>query len=68
MHLITDFEVLTGVTVKNSIFLYVRPCCPVDAHKYFGETFCLPLRGRRVNRTENALSACSFFAPLALHP
>jgi hypothetical protein len=31
------FEVLTDVTVKNTIFLDVTPCKPVEIHRYFEE-------------------------------
>jgi hypothetical protein len=45
-------EVLTLLTMNNSIFWAVTPCRQVGCHQYFVGTFCLRLQGRRVSQAD----------------
>jgi hypothetical protein len=47
------FEVLTAVTMKNSIFWDITPHSPVKVDRRFGGTYCLRLQGRRVSEARN---------------
>jgi hypothetical protein len=46
IYLWCGFELITTVTVQNTIFWDVTPCGLVF-HRHFGRIFCLHLQGRR---------------------
>jgi hypothetical protein len=43
-----EFEVLTAVVMKSTIFWYITPCSPLKANRRFGRTYCLQVASRAV--------------------
>jgi hypothetical protein len=46
-------EVLTGVTMKSTVFLDVMPCITVNTYKCFGGLYYLHLQDQRVSQARN---------------
>jgi hypothetical protein len=45
-----EFEVLTAVVMKSTIFWDITPRSPLKFNRRFGGTYCLHLQGRRISR------------------
>jgi hypothetical protein len=41
-----EFEVLTAVTMKNTVFCVLSPCNEVEVHRHFEGMYCLHFQGR----------------------
>jgi hypothetical protein len=54
-------EVLTALSMKNTVIFDVSPCCLVEAYWCFRETSCLHHQVQRVNQASRQL--CLFFDP-----
>jgi hypothetical protein len=48
-----EFEVLTAVVMKSSIFWDTTPCSPLKVNRHFGGIVRLHLQGRRVSEARN---------------
>jgi hypothetical protein len=58
-HPIIEFEVLTAVVMKNSIFWDTTPCSPLKVNRHFGGTCGLHVLGRRINHARKMNKAGS---------
>jgi hypothetical protein len=52
------FEVFTAVVMKSINFWDITPCSPLSVNRRFGETYRLPLPGRRNNFRRMLLATC----------
>jgi hypothetical protein len=50
---IIGFEVITAVTMKNSVFLDITLCSPMKVNQCFGGTYCLHLQVWRISQARN---------------
>jgi hypothetical protein len=48
-----EFEFLTAVVMKNSVFWDITPCSPLEVNKRFGRTYRLHLQCRGVSQGRN---------------
>jgi hypothetical protein len=48
-----EFEVLTAVVMKSTIFWDITPCSPLRVNRRFGGTYCLRFQGGRISRERN---------------
>jgi hypothetical protein len=48
-----DFEVITAVVMKSSVFWDIPPCSPLKVDRRFGGTYRLYHQGRRMNQARN---------------
>jgi hypothetical protein len=46
-----EFEVLTAIVMKSSLFWDIMPCYPLKFNRRFGRTCRHHLRGRRINQS-----------------
>jgi hypothetical protein len=50
---IVEFEVLTAVVMKSTIFWDITQCSPLRVKRRFGGTYRLQLQGRKISRARN---------------
>jgi hypothetical protein len=48
-----EFQVLTAVVMKNTIFWGMTPCSPLSANRRFGRTYRFHLQGQRISQARN---------------
>jgi hypothetical protein len=52
-YILIGVEILTAVTMKNTIFWDGTMCSPVQVHQHFGGMYCLHFKARRVSQISN---------------
>jgi hypothetical protein len=45
-----EFEILTAVVMKSSIFWDITPCSPLKVNRHFGRTCRIYFKGRRISQ------------------
>jgi hypothetical protein len=51
--LYAEYEVLTAVVVKSTIYWDITPCSPLKVNRRFEGTYCLLLLGHKISRARN---------------
>jgi hypothetical protein len=51
------FEILTAVTMKNTVFWDATPCNLIEVYRRFVGTYCLHLQGRGISRARKQASS-----------